>query len=118
MLPSAVRAVEFSMRPLLVLLAVLSLAVRWADAGCGCAQHNGWFVLAAGHADGHDGHADEPPGPAFEHGCDGGCGRAAYPAGPRVLPMGGAAILTSVAVSEASPSPCPADVAARVSPPG
>ena len=71
------------MRHLLVTLAILSLGVRWADAGCGCAEHNVWFAMAEGVDDhGHDRHA--PAGPAFDHGCDGECGRAIYASGARV----------------------------------
>lgn len=87
------------MRLFLVLLAVLSLAVRWADAGCGCAAHNGLATLAEGHATCPDGHDhDLPPGPAFDHGCDGESERAVYATGARVQPEVGVAVVPAAAV--------------------
>ena len=67
------------MRLVLVVLAVLSLAVRWADSPCGCAEHNGWLLLA-GHSHGPDeAESDaDPAAPAASPGCSGECGRAVY----------------------------------------
>jgi hypothetical protein len=58
------------MRRFLVVLVLVCLVVRWADAGCGCAEHNGWGALIAeivtplGHEHGTDESAAE-----FTHGC-------------------------------------------------
>lgn len=73
-----------NMRLAVVLLLLACLVVRWADAACGCPQHNGWATLvaevvgSAEHAD-HGSHA-----PAYGHAC---CseGRATYTGGARVI---------------------------------
>ena len=101
------------MRLFLVLLAILSLAARWADAPCGCAEHNGWNLLAAEFAGsphgGHDAAED-----AVESDCDGG-GRMAFAAGARVQAEGSTtlspAALACVAATIRSP-------VFAVSPPG
>lgn len=87
------------MRPALALLAALSLAARWADAPCGCAEHNGWLTLAgdvAHHADHAHGSHDEP---AIEHDC-GGTGRPSFAAGSRVQPTGTTTPIPPVAAIE------------------
>jgi len=106
-------------RPLLALLAALSLVARWADAPCGCAEHNGWAVLA-GEVAGHDGHAhgdhDEP---ALSHDC-GGTGRASFASAARVLPVGGATLAPPApALSSALslPSSDPDDLSPAATPP-
>lgn len=75
------------MRPAIALLAALSLAIRWADAPCGCAEHNGWVVLAnelTDHADHGHGSLDLP---AVEHDC-GGTGKPTFSGGSRVQTAG------------------------------
>src|SRR5688572_14728565 len=104
------------MRPFLVALAVLSLAVRWADAGCGCAEHNGWLALAVEDHHGHDHDHAPPTAPVFDHGCDGECGRAFYAAAPRVLAQGATAV--SVAVVLPALPAAPAAPAAGLTPSG
>ena len=80
------------MHHLLVLLAVLSLVARWADAPCGCAEHNGWAALAAGDGShGHD-HGEEP---AVSHDC-GGIGRPAFAGAAPVQATGTAASMCAV----------------------
>ena len=81
------------MRLAFVLLVVACLVLRWADAGCGCAEHNGWKSLAAGVAGGpaaHEGHShgDEPAQggePVWCHGCSAGGDPAVYVSASRVL---------------------------------
>ena len=71
------------MRQFLYVLLLACLVVRWADAACGCAHHNGW-VTAAAHLVGAEHHeSSEGHDVAFEHAC---CaeGRAVYAAGVRV----------------------------------
>ncbi len=72
------------MRLAVVLLLIACVVVRWADAACGCPQHNGWATLVATaiEATEHGGHGSEDP--AYEHAC---CseGRATYAAGARVV---------------------------------
>lgn len=75
-------------RPFLILLALLSLAVRWGDAACGCAAHNHWTSLSSSrHGEDHDHCPDHgsPANPAIEHGCVGEVGEAVYPAGLRTF---------------------------------
>ncbi|MGC1276301.1 MAG: hypothetical protein WBC44_21570 [Planctomycetaceae bacterium] len=79
----------FLVRPILVLLALLSLAVRWGDAACGCAAHNHWASPSAARHDedhGHNHDHESPDGPAIGHGCAGEAIAAVYPAGVRTLP--------------------------------
>lgn len=69
------------MRLFVVLLAILTLAVRWGDAACGCAaHHHGFDVLSAGHAAGDHCHHDDRSLPqedsshaaaTLSHGCAG-----------------------------------------------
>ena len=105
-----------TVRLFLVTLALLSLAVRWADAGCGCAEHNGWVALAT-HAAGEHAHEhDAPAGPALDHGCSGECGEAVYAAGDRVQMSGPVAVL--VAAVCAPPSAFRADSPEGLTPSG
>jgi hypothetical protein len=70
------------MRLAVVLFLIACVVVRWADAACGCPQHNGWATLVATamEATEHGAHGSEDP--AYEHAC---CseGRAIYAAGAR-----------------------------------
>lgn len=100
------------MRPL---LAALSLVARWADAPCGCAAHNGWAAVAAGHDDHDHGHGHDEA-PALRHDC-GGTGRPAF-AG--TAPVHAPAPTTAVALAAEPPtvpSVDPSDVSLLSSPP-
>jgi hypothetical protein len=72
------------MRQTVVLLLLACLVVRWADAACGCPQHNGWLSLAAGVLGGCEHEEPASDEPAYAHDC---CseGRATYSASARVI---------------------------------
>lgn len=97
------------MRSVVVLLAALSLTVRWADGPCGCAEHNGWHLLAS-EIGGHR-HADydQSDDDSAEHDCDGG-GRAVFAPGARV-PVGNPT-LVAPAVTAVEPASVPSRVSA------